>query len=210
MRPSVFVQERARYDVPVAGIDPQLEARIGEALDTGDIREAATRAVRGYGPQILGYLMAVVRERDLADDAFSIFTEDLWKGLEGFRRGSSFRTWAYKLAYHAALRVLRDPNHRRGVTLPTSMASDLAAQVRSETPMHLRTDAKTSVQRLREELTPEEQTLLVLRVDRRLEWREVAYVMGGDAEEPALRKRFERLREKLKKLALERGILDSE
>jgi len=187
-------------------VDPLLESRIGEALDAGDIATAATIGVRGYGPQILGYLTAVLRERDLADDAFSVFTEDLWKGLEGFRRGSSFRTWAYKLAYHAALRVLRDPNLRRGVTLGTSLASDLAANVRSETPLHLRTDVKSSVQRLREELSPEEQTLLVLRIDRALEWREVADVM--DVEEPAVRKRFERLREKLKKLARERGIVD--
>jgi RNA polymerase sigma-70 factor (ECF subfamily) len=183
-----------------------IEAGIGEALDAGDIATAATIGLRGYGPQILGYLTAVLRERDLAEDAFSIFTEDLWKGLEGFRRGSSFRTWAYKLAYHAALRVLRDPDHRRGVTLATSAASNLPANVRSETPLHLRTDTKTSIQKLREELTPEEQTLLVLRIDRRLDWREVAEVMG--TEEPATRKRFERLREKLRKLARDRGLLD--
>lgn len=187
-------------------VDPTLEARIGEALDTGDVTLAATCAVRGYGPQILGYLTAVLRRRDLAEDAFSVFTEDMWKGLEGFRRGSSFRTWAYKLAYHAALRVLRDPHHKRGVALPASLASELAEKLRSETPLHLRTDVKTSVQRLREELSAEEQTLLVLRIDRGLDWREVAEVM--DAEEPAVRKRFERLREKLRKLAKERGLLD--
>lgn len=187
-------------------IDPLLEARIGEALDSGDIASAATLGVRGYGPQILGYLHAVLRERDLADDAFSVFTEDLWRGIEGFRRGSSFRTWAYKVAYHAALRVLRDPNLRRGVTLGTSLASDLAAEIRSETPLHFRTDVKTSVQRLREELSPEEQTLLVLRIDRGLDWREVADVL--DTPEATIRKRFERLRDKLKKLARERGLLE--
>jgi RNA polymerase sigma-70 factor, ECF subfamily len=187
--------------------DPALETRIGEALDAGDVTAAATLGLRGYGPQILGYLTVVLRQRDLADDAFSVFAEDLWKGLEGFRRGSSFRTWAYKLAYHAALRILRDPEHRRGITLATSAASVLAAEVRSETPLHLRTDTKTSVQKLREELTADEQTLLVLRIDRRLEWREVAEVL--DAEEPAVRKRFERLREKLRKLAQDRGLLDS-
>lgn len=191
----------------MTSLDPALEQRIGEALDAGDITAAATLGVRGYGPQILGYLAAILRERNLAEDAFSVFAEDLWKGLEGFRRGSSFRTWAYKLAYHAALRVLRDPHHRRGVTLPTSLASELIANVRSETPLYLRSDVKSSVQRLREELSPEEQTLLVLRVDRALEWRDVAEVM--DAEEPAIRKRFERLREKLRKLAREHGLLES-
>lgn len=190
----------------MSGIDPALETSINQALDAADINGAATIGLRGYGPQILGYLTAVLRERDLAEDAFSVFAEDLWKGLAGFRRGSSFRTWAYKLAYHAALRVVRDPEHRRGVTLAPEIASALPIDIRSDTPRHLRTDVKTSVQKLREELSPEEQTLLVLRIDRALEWRDVAEVM--DADEATLRKRFERLREKLKKLAHERGLLD--
>jgi RNA polymerase sigma-70 factor, ECF subfamily len=184
-----------------------VEKRIHAALEEGDVTTAATVGVREYGPQILGYLAAVLRDRDLAEDAFSTFAEDMWKGLPEFRRGASFRTWAYKLAWHAALRVLRDPNHRRGVTLPTSIASRLAAQVRSETPLHLQTGAKTSIQKLREELQPDEQTMLILRIDRALEWTEVAEVM--DVEEATLRKRFERLRAKLRKLARERGITSS-
>jgi RNA polymerase sigma-70 factor, ECF subfamily len=189
----------------MSSVDPNLEDQIAKALDAKDIESAATLGLRGYGPQILGYLHVVMRERELAEDAYSVFTEDLWRGLEAFRRASSFRTWAYKLAYHAALRVLRDPEHRRGVTLPTSIASALPAHVRTETPLHIRTDAKTSIQQLREELTPEEQTLLVLRIDRDLGWRDVAEILG--TEEPALRKRFERLREKLRKLAKARGLL---
>ncbi len=184
-----------------------VDERINTALDGGDVTTAATLGIREYGPQILGYLVAVVRDRDLAEDAFSTFAEDMWKGLPEFRRGASFRTWAYKLAYHAALRVLRDPNHRRGVTMPTSIASRLAAEVRTDTPLHLQTAAKTGIQKLREELEPDEQTLLILRIDRALEWRDVAEVM--DIEEATLRKRFERLRAKLTKLARERGILES-
>ena|SRR5688572_22443095 len=184
-----------------------IEDDIHTALEGGDVTTAATLGIREYGPQILGYLVAIVRDRDLAEDAFSAFAEDMWKGLPEFRRGASFRTWAYKLAYHAALRVLRDPNHRRGVTLPTSIASKLAAEVRTETPFHLQTAAKTEIQKLREELEPDEQTLLILRIDRALEWKDVAEVM--DMEEPTLRKRFERLRAKLTKLARERGILES-
>ena len=194
--------------MPPADADSRdVETRIDSALQAADFTSAATLGVRGFGPQILGYLVAVVRDRDLAEDAFSVFAEDLWKGLPQFRRGASFRTWAYKLAYHAALRVLRDPNHRRGVTLPTSIASRLAAEIRTETPLHLQTAAKTSIQKLREELEPEEQTMLILRIDRKLEWSDVADVM--DAPEATLRKRFERLREKLRKLARERGIVSS-
>jgi RNA polymerase sigma-70 factor, ECF subfamily len=181
-----------------------LEARIAEQLEAGAIRGAATVALEGYGPQILGYLTAVVRDRELAEEAFSSFSEDLWKGLPSFQGASSFRTWAYKLAYHAALRVLRDPERRTAVA-GTTEASRIAAQVRTETPLYLRTEAKTSIQQLREELSTEEQTLLILRVDRNLDWREVAAIVGID--EPAARKRFERLRDKLRRLAQARGLL---
>lgn len=189
----------------MAGADHALEETIARALDAGDVNAVATHVVRGYGPQILGYLTAVLRDEDRAAEAFSMFSEDLWRGLPGFERKSSLRTWAYKIAWHAALRVANDPARKRGVPLGTSMASALAEEVRSATAPHLRTDVKTEVQRLRESLSAEEQTLLILRVDRNLEWRDVSQVL--DADEATLRKRFERLKEKLKKLA-KQGKID--
>ncbi|HET8733590.1 MAG TPA: sigma factor, partial [Anaeromyxobacteraceae bacterium] len=73
-----------------------LEPRILARLDQGDLPGAATEALRGYGPQVLGYLNAVLRNEDDAHDVFSQFAEDLWKGLAGFRRESSVRTWAFR------------------------------------------------------------------------------------------------------------------
>jgi RNA polymerase sigma-70 factor (ECF subfamily) len=53
----------------------------------------------------------------------------------------------------------------------------------------------------------------VLRVDRELSWREVAVALGEEADDEAccaaLRKRFERLKEKLAGFARERGLLPS-
>jgi RNA polymerase sigma-70 factor (ECF subfamily) len=191
----------------MAGVEQALEDRIAARLDAGDMTGAATAAIQGYGPQILGYVTAVVRDEDLAAEVFSAFSEDLWVGLPGFRRASSFRTWAYKLAWHAAMRTLRDPAKKRNAPLASSLASQLAEKVRSSTAAHLRTETKTAVQELRGELSPDEQTLLILRIDRELPWREVADVMGE--EEPTIRKRFERLKDKLRALAQARGLLGS-
>lgn len=189
----------------MGGMDLALEERITSLLDAGDPTGAATAAIEGYGPQILGYLTSVLRDDDLAGDAFSTFSEDLWVGLPKFRRESAFRTWAYKLAWHAAMRCARDPKRKRGAPLPSSLASNLAAEVRSRTAPHLRTETKTAVQQLRDELTPDEQTLLILRIDRDLGFRDIAEVIG--VEEAAVRKRFERVKEKLKDLARKRGLL---
>ncbi|MBI5067017.1 MAG: sigma-70 family RNA polymerase sigma factor [Deltaproteobacteria bacterium] len=204
-----------------------LEERIAVALERGDVDQAITEVVKGYGPQILGYLRAVVRDPEDAEEVFSQFAEDLWKGLAGFRGECSVRVWAYKIAWHAASRFARDPYRRRRDRLATTMASRLAEEILSSSNRMLERRS-ADVERLRMHLSPEEQSLLVLRVDRQLSWREVAEVLaaGGDedggaspaptdgrredgpVDEPTLRKRFERLKQKLARLAREEGLLE--
>jgi RNA polymerase sigma-70 factor (ECF subfamily) len=91
----------------------------------------------------------------------------------------------------------------------TTMASRIAADVRSTTATSRDREAG-ELDRLRHSLSEEELQLLVLRVDRRLSWREVAEVLareGDPVDEMAVRKRFERLKAKLGKLAKEKGLL---
>jgi RNA polymerase sigma-70 factor, ECF subfamily len=187
-----------------------LEADIARLLEAGDDRAATAAIVRGYGPAILGYLAALAREPDRADDAFSQFCEDLWHGLPGFRRDASVRTWVYTLAWHAWLRCERDAFRRRGRAFASDEMSRLAAEVRSTTALHLKSDAKDAVARLREQLTPAEQSLLVLRIDRGLAWSEVASVMSTPEElldAQTVAKRFQRVKSRLRKLAEDAGLL---
>lgn len=186
-----------------------LEARIAAALARRDIEAAATEAIRGYGPQILGYLRTVMGDAEDAAEVFSQFAEDLWKGLGGFRGECSVRVWAYRLAWHAASRFGRDPYRRRRERLPSAFASQLAETLLS-TPGSAAERRSAEVQQLRQHLGPEEQTLLVLRVDRQLSWKEVAQVMAGEGDPvdaATLRKRFERLKDKLAQLARAKGLL---
>jgi RNA polymerase sigma-70 factor, ECF subfamily len=65
--------------------------------------------------------------------------------------------------------------------------------------------------KLRAALDPEEQALLILRVDKGLAWEDVAEVLRADGEPvalAALRMRFEQLKEKLKRLAREQGLIE--
>lgn len=184
---------------------PDLEAQLRALHDAGDLPGAATLAVRGYGPEILGYLYAVARDEQRATDAFATFLEDLWFGIAKFAWRSSLRTWLYVIARNAFTRQLRDrARERRGV--PLSQVPELveiAERTRTTTLTFLRTSARDRVHRLREALDPDEQTLLILRVDRKMEWSEIAVVLNGDEtdndnasvarQSAALRKRFERL-----------------
>jgi RNA polymerase sigma-70 factor (ECF subfamily) len=174
--------------------------------------EGARLGLEAYGPDILGYLIAVARSEADGAEAFSAFCEDLWKGLPEFRGACSFRTWAYTLARHALFRLKRADGARRRRELALSDAPEIlriAEHVRTTTQVHLRTEVKTRVAQLRESLDPDDQTLLILRIDRRLPWREVAQIMSGrtdldDAglrtEAAKLRKRYERAKERLRAL----------
>jgi RNA polymerase sigma-70 factor (ECF subfamily) len=194
----------------VSTSDEALEKRIGELLGAGDHTAAATVAVRGYGPQILGYLQAVLRSEDDGAEAFSTFCENLWIGIPDYQHRNSFKAWAYTIAWHAALRIVQDPQRKRQRPLQTSEAEKLALEVRSQTAPHLLTENKEGLAELRQALDPLEQTLLILRIDRGLSWSEVAEVFaseGEDVSEASLRKRFERIKVRVRELAVARGLL---
>jgi RNA polymerase sigma-70 factor (ECF subfamily) len=187
----------------------EIERELSAAFARGDLRAVGARLVEGYGPELLGLLVAILRDERAATDVFSQVGEDLWRGLPGFRAQSSFRTWAYTLTHHAAQRWRRDPLRRRGVDLAECPeVLEVAERVRTTTLTYLRSEVKDRVRRLREQLDPDEQLLLVLRIDRDLAWDEIADVIHGqcdDAKErtrraASLRKRFERTKDRLRAL----------
>jgi RNA polymerase sigma-70 factor (ECF subfamily) len=84
----------------------------------------------------------------------------------------------------------------------------------------LRTQARDKLAAIRDSLAPEDRMLLVLRVDKRLEWKDLARVMIGQDGDPTdaallkesqrLRKRFQLLKEKLVEAGKAAGILGNE
>ena len=195
-----------------------LEAELRRLCDAGDYRSATTLTIERYGPEILGYLVAVARTESDATDAFSLFSEDLWRGITGFRWEASMRTWAYTLARNALRRLVRTPD-RKARKVPLSRSPEvfnMAEKVRTETMSYLRTEVKDQIAELRAELDPEDQTLFVLRISRQMSWNEIARVMCEDPEadedeikkvSARLRKRFERAKNTLAELARQRGIV---
>lgn len=158
----------------------ELEESIRVRAKGGDAAGAATVAVRGFGPEILGFLVAMSRSDEDGAEAFAMFSEDLWRGLPAFRWGCSFRTWAYTLARHALVRLADGQRRRAARQVALSDCPELAeltARVRTETLTYLRTETKSKVAELRASLPEEDKALLILRVDRGLAWSELARVM---------------------------------
>lgn len=187
-----------------------LETSIRSDLERGDNDAAITKAIQGYGPELLGFLVGVMGDETTAAEAFSVFSEDLVRGIGRFRWKSSFRVWAYVLARNAANRYYRDPFLRRSEHLQTSEFSKVIDETRTKTLRFLKTEVKDGVARIRERLSPDERTLLILHIDRGMNLKEVANVMstGGEPINHAtLRKRFQRIKDKIGRIAREEGLI---
>ena len=200
-----------------------VENVIQSHLAAGDTDAAITAAVKAYGPEILGFLVAATGSHDHAGEAFLMFSEDMVRGVHSYRGDSPFRSWAYAIARNASKRLYRripDRANRQVPIAEVTAISRIAAKVRTRTLQHLRTEAKDSIRALRDELDPDDRAMLVLRIDRKLSWREVARAFLDPEPEPSkadidrmaatLRKRFERVKTQLRELALDRGLISSE
>jgi RNA polymerase sigma-70 factor (ECF subfamily) len=177
-------------------------------LQAGDLHGAATVAIRELGPAVARYLRGMLRVEADSADAFSDWAESLWSGIGSFEGRSSFCTWAFRLAFNAALDLSDRAHRKRERRLATTEASVLAEEVRTTAFTHER--RRRGLDELRAELAADEQTLLFLRVDQQLAWDEVAAVLSSPSapvDPAAVRKRFERLKEKLRKRARARGLL---
>jgi RNA polymerase sigma-70 factor, ECF subfamily len=197
------------------------EASAESAWRAGDFKATATIVLDGYGTELYSFILSQFhRSWEQADEVFASFREDLWRGLPGFEWRCSIRAWCYRLARNASSRYRRAPQNRRGrhVSLDdASFLNEVVDRVRTSTQVHLRSEVKGEIQKLRDELTQEERDLLVLRVDRALSWRQVAYAMLPLDEKPdderlrrleaSLRQRFVEIKNRLKQLAKERGLL---
>jgi len=198
-----------------------VEAAVRTASEAGDHIMATQRALESYGPELLRYLVSLTHNAALADDAFSLLCEHLWKGLPDFRWESSLRTWSYVLARNALRMIRRQPHHRRpAVALSEADAAvgAMVAQLRSTTAIYLKTEIKDAVAGLRRQLEPLDQDILLLRIGRRMSWLDIARIVREQSEGPVdddslkreaarLRKRFQRSKTALEQLIREHGLV---
>jgi RNA polymerase sigma-70 factor (ECF subfamily) len=200
----------------------RLEADVRALCERGEYAAAATATLRGYGPELLGFLVAVHRSELDAGDGFSELSEVLWRKLPTFAWESTLRTWAYGIARNVSRTLRRNAKRRarREVGPGESALEAVANAVRTGTLTYLRTEKRTRLQALRDLLPEEDRMLLVLRVDRNLEWSDLARILGereSDAplddaslarEAARLRKRFQLVKERLRELARRDKLAD--
>ena len=194
------------------------ESVLRAAYDAGDLHTVAKLLLETYGSEIAGFLAAYLRSPQEAEEVFAQTCENLWHGLPTFAWRTTLRAWAYAIARHAAIRhktvAYRKP--ARNIALSDADLSGLIESLRSHTAVYLLTETKSRIRQLRQRLPEDEQSLIILRVDRGLSWRELAEVLrpeGEEVEDPKreearLRKRFQLVKDKLRALAKAEGLLE--
>ena len=167
---------------------------IDEALRRGDFARATHELLAAYGEELFGFLRAVGDDRRAARDAYHLVGERMLRELPDFCGRCSLRTWIYALACRAL------STEREKSKASASGRSSIAA---STAPFGPYRRALTNVPaQLLASLPSVDRELLVLRVDRLLSWRDLAWTTIGDlasecrlrAEAARLRRRFARIR----------------
>jgi hypothetical protein len=154
-------------------------------VDAGHVARAVTCALRIYGAEVFGFLSTVIDDDARAREVYTRLARRIRRELPRFPWSCSLRTWLYMQARAELAR------QRKG------------KRVETPHPYRGRMD-----QILRRGLDEADRELLVLRIDRRLTWRELA-LTSGEADvalaEARLRARFVQVCETLRRTAAEYG-----
>ena len=157
------------------------------AARRGD-RSAFLQLLRDHDRLLRVVAWQVLGDRDLMDDALQEVAVRAWRGLRGYRGDATVTTWLGRLAYNAAVDLVRRERRRDAVT-PLD-ASELAAHAEhgASVPLWSRTDEAADPAdaigeraRLRDAfaLLSAEQRLTVLLIDREgYDYAAVAAVLG--------------------------------
>ncbi|MFT3693547.1 MAG: sigma-70 family RNA polymerase sigma factor [Kofleriaceae bacterium] len=180
------------------------ETAIRARCDAGDHAGALTAAISMYGEELFGFLVGLARDRAHAEDVFSATCERIWRALPTFRWDSSFRSWGYRIARNTFLSEARRAYRREELAISDIAEVQVAIKNVTTAPNHQRDTVKEKFAQIRAELDADDHMLLGLRIDRQLGWADIARVMANDEAEPtakdlaALRKRYERLKARLR------------
>jgi RNA polymerase sigma-70 factor (ECF subfamily) len=168
--------------------------------------DAATRLILiGYRRGVCSYLSVRARDRTCAEEAFSLFLEDVWRGLPGFRFQCKVQAWVFTVARNALCRQMK-ARWRWG-----SRHISLESQEEWLEARQIADDACVVAVRLwplLATLPPHDRSLLGKRLALSMAWKEIALErlsaqghadeMSLERESARLRKRYQLLVERLR------------
>lgn len=167
-------------------------------------------ALHCLAPEVMGYLARILRDGNEAQDVWQQAQIVALDKRDQLREEGSLRPWVYRIAYHLALDALSKRPEGGGETGELDRVP--AASSRTPTIQAVRTTNKRTLREVIDELPVLQKTLVVLRIDKKLSWNEIADVLETSATgEPMTatnaRQTFHRLIRDLKQAFSELGLL---
>jgi len=137
---------------------------------------------RAHAPELGRYLVAMVRDRSLAEDLLQDTFHDALRAHEQLPRIANERAWLYGIARHRALRALRRGRRLQRAVVRLAGSREVAQEA-DETPISL-------LDLLERELSPQLRALVLLRYVHGFQAAELAEMTGLSPE--AVRQRLAR------------------
>ena len=194
----------------------ELDTQVARHLANGAWNEAVELVVTKLGPKLRAFVAAAMGDAAQADDVWSDVLLDLYRGIGTWGGRASLEAWCWRIvrnACHRAWQARQREGRRRGLLARFASRPSFLFGRREDTPPWKTTPVRNLVQRLRDELPSDDRLLLLLRIERRLSWDEVAEAFRGPGDKTAsarqtaaLRKRFERIVARLARRARDEGV----
>ncbi|SDW91189.1 RNA polymerase sigma-70 factor, ECF subfamily [Paenibacillus sp. PDC88] len=173
-------------------IDIEIEIElIVDQVKNGD-KEAFRLLVYKYQRKIHLYCYHMLGNRQEAEDAVQEIFLKCYQKISKYASSTAFSGWLYKLAYYHCINLLKKRKVRYKILNLYRVQCEQSQGMLDYSP---------SIHELLSLLSPEDRNLLVLRVSEEKSFEEISRIMNRTP--AALRKRFERIRKKLKLIQME-------
>ena len=182
------------------GADGAADAALLQRVAGGD-RVAFAELYRRLQRPLFGYLMKLVREREMVEDVLNETMMEVWRQAARFEGRASVNTWVFSIAHHRAVSRLRRKRE-------TSLDEETAAQIEDEAPTpdeHAVTaDVNRLIGALMEQLSFEHREILHLAYYQEFSVQEIADALDLPAN--TVKTRMFYARQRLKVLLEKSGI----
>jgi len=181
-------------------IETPSEIVLLQRMARGD-RDAFTEFYRQIERPLFGYLIKLVRERDLAEDILNETMMEVWRQAGRFEGRSAVNTWVFSIAHHRAVSRFRKRRE-------SALSEDHAATIADEAPMPDQRAQSSGMSRLlarlMEQLTVEHREILHLAYYQEFSVQEIADTLGLPPN--TVKTRMFYARQRLKTLLAESGV----
>jgi len=162
-----------------------LDTHIRELLERGELAGAVSALLDAHGADVFGFVLGVLDNARRARVAYAGVAKHVSTELEHFQWKCSPKVWLYSLAH-------RELAGRRTHVEPDETKRVAAGEIRRLLGV---------IEAVRSGLTEEERELLILRLDRQLDWHTLAIIqLGETATETAIAQEARGLRERIEGL----------